>query len=97
MKKKLIVLLTLVALSLTACGNSWYQKEEESRNKSVLFDQFIVVKDNEYSLTKGAWHDFYIVYDKDTKVMYYFAAGDRRAMMSPIYNSDGTVRIWEDN
>lgn len=94
-KKKLIIVLMVITLSLTGCGESSHQKDKSNNN--TLFDQFVIVKDTEYDAMNDEWYDFYIVYDKDTKVMYYFANGFRRAMMSPIYNSDGTVKIWEDN
>lgn len=93
-KKKLIVVLTAITLSLTGCGDSSHQKDKP--NNDTLFDQFVIIEHSEYGLSSGNWHDFYTVYDKDTKVMYYFAEGYNRAMMSPIYNSDGTVMIWEE-
>jgi len=94
MKKMFVVLLAVLTLSLTACGGrSPYQKGEIIND--TIFDQFVIVKDNKYDVAKGNWYDFYIVYDKDTKVMYYLASGFNRAMMSPIYNSDGTVKIWD--
>lgn len=93
MKRIFVALLTVLILSLTACGRSAYQKDELINN--TLFNQFVIVKHDEYNTMTCDWHDFYIIYDKDTKVMYYLANGFNRAMMSPIYNSDGTVKIWD--
>jgi hypothetical protein len=56
------------------------------KKNSILWDKFIVLE-KYYNEGHGA---FYIVYDKDTKVEYYFFYG-----LCPIYNADGTVRIYE--
>jgi hypothetical protein len=94
MKRKTIALISIIGVLLTACGGARSYQTESTND--VLFDQFVVVEDREYNVIRDNWYDFYIVYDKDTKVMYYFANGYDRAMLSPVYNSDGTVKVWEE-
>ena len=38
----------------------------------------------------------YIVYDKDTKVMYYIIINSYKCGITPIYNTDGTIKIYEE-
>lgn len=54
-----------------------------------------------------AWKTFYttvysgygylIVYDNDTKVMYYMSNGSyNKGSITPLFNADGTLRVWEE-
>jgi hypothetical protein len=38
-----------------------------------------------------------IVMDKNTNVLYFFIHGYRSSAMTPIYNSDGTVMLYQDH
>lgn len=62
--------------------------KRESFNKE-LYDQFIAVE--KYG---NSQRGLLIVYDKDTKVMYYFIDDAYQMALSPIYNSDGTIKIY---
>ena len=84
------LLLILMAIALCAClfvgcsssGNPATEKEV-SKNSS-----FIIVED-------GA--GYYIVYHKDTKVMYTFSTGGSNlGTFCLLVNADGTPMIWED-
>lgn len=95
MKRKLLTIILMVTLSitsLTACGHEDNNKENKEK---IIFDTFIV----EESLNKN-WYciDSYIVYDKKTKVKYFFYGGDDsyRSGITPLYNADGTLQIHED-
>lgn len=56
----------------------------------TLYDQFITVE--KYGNTERG---LYIVYDKDTKVMYYLVDDAYQMALSPIYNADGTIKIYK--
>ena len=62
--------------------------KREPVNKE-LFDQFITVE--RYG---NSQRGLYLVYDKDTKVMYYLIDEAYQMALSPVYNSDGTIRIY---
>ena len=83
--KKLITFLMAIALCaclFVGCTGSLAVEEEVSRNSS-----FIIVED-------GA--SYYIVYHKDTKVMYAVSAGGYScSIFCLLVNPDGTPMIWE--
>lgn len=81
MKKFLIVGLLSVFL-LTGCG---YKEGEE-----ILNDDFVMIE------RKGDDHfSTYKVYDKETKVIYLYVVNYNAAGITPLYNADGTLQIYE--
>lgn len=41
--------------------------------------------------------NYAILYDKETKVMYHMSTGFyNNGNLTPLYNADGTLRVWED-
>lgn len=84
--KRLIVILMLFALC--AClfvGCSGSSKAGENVSKSSYF---VIVEDGE---------GYYIVYHKDTKVMYTLStASYNMGNFTLLVNADGTPMIWED-
>jgi hypothetical protein len=65
-----------------------------SKNKEEIFwDKFVVVES--YDNMSNNNGSLYIVYDKDTKVEYYIFYAYSQAGISPIYNADGTIKIYE--
>lgn len=41
--------------------------------------------------------NYTILYDKETKVMYHMSTGFYNyGNLTPLYNADGTLRVWED-
>lgn len=79
--KRIIVILCLVFL-LTGCNLN--QKT-----------------DNEYFVRIGKYNtdcgDFYIVYAKDTKVMYVVSnSAYNKSSFTPLYNADGSLQIYEE-
>jgi ABC-type Fe3+-hydroxamate transport system substrate-binding protein len=85
--KKLIAF--LIAIALCACllaGCSGAPEFDENISKS---SSFVIVEDG---------HGYYIVYHKDTKVMYTLSSASYN--MGNFYllvNPDGTPMIWEGN
>lgn len=83
MKKILAVALGLaLCFGMTGCTNVINIDEKIKSPNSKLCD-FEVVGTNFY----GA-----ILVDKNTNVLYYWVQGDS---MTPIYNSDGTVKLYD--
>ncbi len=80
MKKFLIVGLLSVFL-LTGCV-----KEGDE----YLNDDFIIIEKR----TGDTYHT-YKVYDKETKVIYLIFNGSYSGGMTPLYNTDGTLQIYE--
>lgn len=90
MKKFLIVVMVL-ALALTGCGKTKriiYENDEKT-----FFDTFIVLEQRD-NFDDGY---LYIVYDKETKVEYYIFGSGYRGGICPIYNTDGTVKVYKEN
>lgn len=82
MRTKLIAIFMAIALCaclFTGCGGSPEVSENVSKSSS-----FVIVEDGE---------SYYIVYHKDTKVMY--ALGYNYGNFCLLVNSDGTPMIWE--
>lgn len=90
MKKLCVDLLILLALmfvlitGLTACSTTTKTYEKKFCN------QFIVVEKQ-----RNLNDRLYIVYDVDTKVMYYIYDDGYASGMSPIYNADGSVKVYD--
>ncbi len=86
--KKLLIVVMVLALTLTGCG---IRKISYDNGEKVKLDKFIVIEKLD-SMGNGM---LYIMYDKDTKVEYYYLIEYNRAAMSPIYNTDGSVKVYE--
>ena len=85
---KKIIILVLITLMLTGCKTTTYKI-----NNEVYWDKFIVIEER-YNFDHGRLK---IVYDKDTKVMYYLIEDAYERSMSPIYNTDGTIMVYGGN
>lgn len=88
MKKIVTTLATLMLIccTLTGCGHGHdVETEERSQRASKYFDIYIIYED-----TNGSK----IVYDKNTSVMYYMQQSGYLFGITPIYNSDGTVKLY---
>ena len=89
-KMKKFLLISIIALSIcfgiTSCtkGEDIESAEYDLGNK--YFPLVIIYEDN---------HS-YIVYDKNTNVMYYIFKIDDKSGITPIYNSDGSVKLYEE-
>lgn len=96
MKKNLAILfgcVTLIILLLTACTTETTTTTVRYEQSTNAFNQFVLVE-RQYSMN---WGTLYIVYDKDTKVMYYMRDGNSyTGGFTPIYNADGSVKVYDD-
>lgn len=89
--------MTLVAtllLSLTGCRASTYQegKVRFADNKDFANEYFTIISE---------WGDFntkyIIVYDNEEKVKYFVFHDVNASGITPLYNSDGTLQIYNEN
>lgn len=93
MKKRMIVLLTILTLMflLTGCSKTTYQ---EAINKNNVEDFA-----NGYFTAITEWNDEYgiyrIVYANDTKVKYMILTSGYKFGITPLYNEDGTLQIYD--
>lgn len=91
MKKVIILFITIILLiSLCACGRTYEEAENNFNSKSGNY--FTIVK--EWGNSAG-YGNSYIVYANDTKVMYYIEYGAQSRMITPLYNADGTLQIYQ--
>ncbi len=80
------LVIIILAFILSSCGSNKNYTDEEK----VLFNQFVVT---EKRMQNG--QPMYIMYDKDSKAMYY-GYPKYQGWMVPIYNSDGSVKIYTE-
>ena len=89
---KYIALLCLVCV-LTACGTTY---QEATSDTSTASDDLC----NGYFTIVTEWSDvgsiYYIVYANDTKVKYLISSSGYRFGISPLYNSDGSLQVYEE-
>jgi uncharacterized lipoprotein YehR (DUF1307 family) len=92
MKKQLAVLLIIITIcifSLTGCGSGSNLNDCEY-NGDVVHSKYIDLLEVE----RG---DCYVIYrDTETEVMYLCIGGYSAAMMTPILNSNGTPKLYEE-
>ena len=78
--KKILVGLVCIAVLLVGCGAGYKNERKRTFYTTVYSDSF-----------------YLIVYDNDTKVMYHISDGSyNRGNLTPLYNADGTLRVWEE-
>lgn len=93
MKKRLLNAVLAVAMSacLVGCGTTY--QEATGQTESNASDNF----GNGYFTVITEWDGYQIVYANDTKVKYLiFDSGMYRFGITPLYNADGTLQIYED-
>lgn len=93
MKKKitLILVLCIVTAMLCSCSSTSYEEAKTSNIDAFSNGYFTVIKewgDTLYSIEK-------VVYANDTCVMYYIFSRGYQGGITPLYNADGTLQIWE--
>lgn len=93
MKKKIlaIILSGLVVLQCTGCGTT-YQEATNTSNFSDSFAKGYFTVITEW----GGTPTYRIVYANDTKVKYFVFFDGYRGGISPLYNTDGTLQIYEE-
>nr|DAY00868.1 MAG TPA: putative peptidyl-prolyl cis-trans isomerase [Caudoviricetes sp.] len=82
-----VVLGLTLCFGMTGCGssmtNNGYANFKNADNKYI--DMELVYQNN----------SVYVLYDKNTKVMYLCVEGYNMMGITPIYNSDGTVKLYD--
>ena len=93
MKKKIVLVLILCAIATMLRGwSTSYEEANMNPDNYLSKGYFTVIK---------SWHggiDYpieYIVYANDTGVMYYIFRGTHYSGITPLYNADGTLQIYE--
>lgn len=93
MKKKIALVLVLCAMVAMLCGCSTSYEEANTNPDNYLSKgYFTIIKSWDGGID---YSTEYIVYANDTKVMYYVFRGAHTGGMTPLYNADGTLQIWE--
>lgn len=90
MKTKLIIFAVTLTLALSGCGSAKVESVNDVQSaEQEQTSSFVEVE-------KGpCW---YVVYHKDTKVMYAISRGSYNyGSFTVLVNPDGTPMIWEDN
>lgn len=77
----------LIALSLCGC----HEKPGEESSTGFETNRFVMVESQDFNLSTYAQ----VFYDKETKVMYVFCKMGYGGGLCPMYNSDGTLMLYE--
>lgn len=93
MKKKIALILVLCAIATVLCSCSTSYEEANINNPNDFSaGYFTTIK----QWGGGVDHPFErIVYANDTGVMYYIFTSAHNGGMTPLYNADGTLQIYE--
>ena len=89
MKKKILLLTTSVILSMGLAGCA---SNSASNSFSCLANDFTVVEEKESNFRDYSQ----IIYDNETKVEYLIIYDGYRCGITPIYNADGTVKVYQE-
>lgn len=89
--KKIVLFLMLCVVAISLCGCS------STYNSAITYNQ---KNPNEYFSVYKEWRDprmgdCVILYANDTNVMYLCFDGDYTGGITPLYNADGTLQIYE--
>ena len=90
MKKKILLLTTSVILSMGLAGCT---SNSASNSFSCLANDFTVVEEKESNFL-GDYSQ--IIYDNETTVEYLIIYDGYRCGITPIYNADGTVKVYQE-
>ena len=96
MKKRLVSVALMVAMAvwLCGCGTTYQQATGQTEsNTSKGFGNGYFTAITEWS---DASNNYYIVYANDTKVKYFVVATGYKFGITPLYNADGTLQIYEE-
>ena len=90
MKKKIcgVALVLALSIGMTGCGS--YLKNGDSNFSNV--DNKYIKMHEIYDKNDGS----VVAYDENTKVMYLCVYGNNSMAITPIYNSDGTVKLYDE-
>lgn len=91
MRLKLITVICALILTLSVLTSCEVSTNTETK---IYWDQFVVL---ESRFDDNIPSHLYIVYDRDTQVMYYITSGDYRSGITPIYKADGTIKVYPED
>lgn len=91
MKKKIILALAILSSIIYVGCSTTIKTDPDEFNYSNFWDQFTIIEER----FNGDYGSLYIVYDNDTKVMYYLNNDYHYSFMTPIYEADGSVRVYD--
>ena len=87
-----ISILILMLLPLSGCVRSYQEAKTLHDSNSWGRGYFTIIK---------AWydsdHNYYIVYANDTKVLHFVFDGRHGSGITPLYNTDGTLQVYDEN
>lgn len=93
MKKQ--ILIVALAVCLAGCGTTY--QEATGQTESNTGGDF----GNGYFTVIAEWsdvnYDYKIIYANDTKVKYLVMSAQTRSGITPLYNADGTLQIYEES
>ena len=93
--KYLIILMMFVVLAvgLTGCGTTYEKATGQPSNNDIAGGYFTEVY--KWGGTLEDSIEYTIVYAKDTKVKYLIMKSQHRGGITPLYNADGSLQIYE--
>lgn len=90
MRKRLLstALVLVMAVWLGGCGTTYREAKPKAKSYGGgYFTEIVSWRDSEKFYT--------IVYANDTKVKYLFMYGNYSSGITPLYNADGTLQVYE--
>lgn len=93
MKKRLLrfLLCGMLALSCVGCGSTYQEATNTDYKEDYGGGYFtLLIKWNESEV------NYRIVYANDTKVKYLICSSGYKYGITPLYNADGTLQIYEE-
>lgn len=94
MKKLFILVILVLTMTLTACTTTYQEAVEKDNEKLKGFGGGYFTVVTEWSDTS---YYYSIVYANDTKVKYLIMSSGHRCGLTPLYNSDGTLQIYDED
>ena len=90
--KKLIIALLICTMcfGLASCGEGVSYEDVNTTQKDMFNGYFTVVKEWSEHGARG-----YILYAKDTGVMYFYFYSNNGKAITPLYNANGTLQVYE--
>lgn len=93
MKRFIALLLALILLCfvLTGCKSTSYEETKINELEEVCGGYFTIVKQWGSNISGN----YYILYANDTKVMYLYYSCGYNSGITPLYNADGSLQVYE--
>ena len=95
MKKKILVIIMaamMAATMVSIIGCTSYQESVDISQENDLFCNGYFTAINKWN----DWHsNYYILYANDTKVKYFITYNGNKFGITPLYNADGTLQVYD--